>query len=141
MTQSSPPETGLIEKAMKKVDEGKKQAVDGYNKLVAAANKFLEYAAILSPLIAAIAMRYIRNGLKALADALKKIIQWIDTTISRQVPILSLIIITVEEFWVKPVEEGYAEDRRSEIELPQPVEARISPSPEKGEAPPLRPAS
>jgi hypothetical protein len=30
--------------------------------------------------------------LKALADALKKIIQWIDTTISRQVPILSLII-------------------------------------------------
>jgi len=24
MTQSSPPETGLIEKAMKKVDEGKK---------------------------------------------------------------------------------------------------------------------
>jgi predicted PurR-regulated permease PerM len=57
------------------------------------------------------------------------------------VPILSLIIITVEEFWVKPVEEGYAEERRSEIELPQPVEARISPSPEKGEAPPLRPAS
>ncbi len=57
------------------------------------------------------------------------------------VPILSLIIITVEEFWVKPVEEGYAEARRSEIELPQPVEARISPSPEQGEAPPLRPAS
>src|SRR6185503_16952498 len=56
------------------------------------------------------------------------------------VPILSLIIITVEEFWVKPVEEGYAEARRSEIELPQPVEALISPSPEKGEAPPLRPA-
>ena len=57
------------------------------------------------------------------------------------VPILSLIIITVEEFWVKPVEEGYAEARRSEIELPQPVEARISHSPETGEAPPLRPAS
>src|SRR4029078_12084929 len=30
------------------------------------------------------------------------------------VPILSLIIIAVEEFWVKPVEEGHAEARRSE---------------------------
>jgi hypothetical protein len=57
------------------------------------------------------------------------------------VPILSLIIIAVEEFWVKPVEEGHAELRRSEITLPDPVEQQISPSPEKGEAPPLRPAS
>jgi predicted PurR-regulated permease PerM len=57
------------------------------------------------------------------------------------VPILSLIIITVEEFWVKPVEEGYAEDRRSDIELPEPLEQQLGPDPEKGEAPPLRPAS
>jgi predicted PurR-regulated permease PerM len=57
------------------------------------------------------------------------------------VPILSLIIIAVEEFWVKPVEEGYAEARRSEIELPEPVEQQLGPEPEKGEAPPLRPAS
>jgi predicted PurR-regulated permease PerM len=57
------------------------------------------------------------------------------------VPILSLIIIAVEEFWVKPVEEGYADDRRSELELPEPLEQQITPSPEKGEAPPLRPAS
>jgi len=57
------------------------------------------------------------------------------------VPILSLIIIAVEEFWVIPVEEGYAEERRSELELPEPLEQQISPSPEKGEAPPLRPAS
>jgi predicted PurR-regulated permease PerM len=57
------------------------------------------------------------------------------------VPILSLIIISVEEFWVKPVEEGYAEARRSELELPEPLEQEISPSPEQGEAPPLRPAS
>ena len=57
------------------------------------------------------------------------------------VPILSLIIISVEEFWVKPIEEGYAEARRSEIELPEPLEQEISASPEKGEAPPLRPAS
>jgi predicted PurR-regulated permease PerM len=57
------------------------------------------------------------------------------------VPILSLIIIAVEEFWVKPVEEGYAEDRRPELELPEPLEQQITPSPEKGEAPPLRPAS
>ena len=57
------------------------------------------------------------------------------------VPILSLIIISVEEFWVKPVEEGHAEARRSQIELPEPVEQEITPSPEQGEAPPLRPAS
>jgi predicted PurR-regulated permease PerM len=55
------------------------------------------------------------------------------------VPILSLIIITVEEFWVKPVEEGHAERRRSELELPEPVEQQLAPDP--GEAPPLRPAS
>jgi predicted PurR-regulated permease PerM len=57
------------------------------------------------------------------------------------VPILSLIIIAVEELWVKPVEEGYGELRRSELALPEPVEQQITPSPEKGEAPPLRPAS
>jgi predicted PurR-regulated permease PerM len=57
------------------------------------------------------------------------------------VPILSLIIIGVEEFWVKPIEEGYAEQRRSDIELPEPLEQQLGPDPEKGEAPPLRPAS
>src|SRR6185503_14721336 len=57
------------------------------------------------------------------------------------VPILSLIIIGVEEFWVKPIEEGYAEQRRSDIELPEPVAQVLGPDPEKGEAPPLRPAS
>jgi predicted PurR-regulated permease PerM len=57
------------------------------------------------------------------------------------VPILSLIIIAVEEFWVKPMEDGYAEDRRSDIELPQPLEQQLGPDPQKGEAPPLRPAS
>jgi predicted PurR-regulated permease PerM len=55
------------------------------------------------------------------------------------VPILSLIIIAVEEFWVKPVEEGYAERRRSDIELPEPVGTQLAP--DAGEAPPLRPAS
>jgi predicted PurR-regulated permease PerM len=57
------------------------------------------------------------------------------------VPILSLIIIAVEEFWVKPVEEGHAEARRSELELPESLEQQIRVSPEQGEAPPLRPAS
>jgi predicted PurR-regulated permease PerM len=57
------------------------------------------------------------------------------------VPILSLIIIGVEEFWVKPIEEGYAEQRRSDIELPEPVEQQLGTDPQKGEAPPLRPAS
>jgi predicted PurR-regulated permease PerM len=57
------------------------------------------------------------------------------------VPIMSMIIIAVEEFWVKPIEEGYAEKRRTEIELPEPVEQQLGPDPDKGEAPPLRPAS
>jgi predicted PurR-regulated permease PerM len=57
------------------------------------------------------------------------------------VPILALIIIAVEEFWVKPIEEGDAEERRSELALPESLEQDISPAPEKGEAPPLRPAS
>lgn len=55
------------------------------------------------------------------------------------VPILSLLIIGVEEFWVKPIEEGHAEVRRSELELPGDVEHELAPDP--GEAPPLRPAS
>ncbi len=55
------------------------------------------------------------------------------------VPILSLIIIAVEEFWVKPIEEGHSEKRRSELELPDQLEEQLTPDPE--EAPPLRPAS
>jgi predicted PurR-regulated permease PerM len=55
------------------------------------------------------------------------------------VPILSLIIIAVEEFWVKPIEEGHADDRRSELELPTPLEEQLTPG--ESEAPPLRPAS
>ena len=55
------------------------------------------------------------------------------------VPILSLIIITVEEFWIKPVEEGHAEKRRSELQLPDQLEEQLAPDPD--EAPPLRPAS
>jgi predicted PurR-regulated permease PerM len=57
------------------------------------------------------------------------------------VPILSLIIIAVEEFWVKPIEEGHAEHRRSALQLPEPLEQELGPDPEQGEAPPLRPAS
>ena len=34
------------------------------------------------------------------------------------VPILSLIVISVEEFWVKPIEDAEAERRREAIELP-----------------------
>jgi predicted PurR-regulated permease PerM len=55
------------------------------------------------------------------------------------VPILSLMIIAVEEFWIKPVEDGYAEERRSELELPEAIEEELTP--EASEAPPLRPAS
>ena len=55
------------------------------------------------------------------------------------VPILSLIIIAVEEFWVKPIEEGHAGERRSELELPDALERQLEP--DEDEAPPLRPAS
>jgi AI-2E family transporter len=33
------------------------------------------------------------------------------------VPILSLIVISVEEFWVRPIEQAEAQRRRGEIEL------------------------
>ncbi|MET0513654.1 MAG: AI-2E family transporter [Thermoleophilaceae bacterium] len=38
------------------------------------------------------------------------------------VPILSLIVISVEEFWVKPVEEAEARRARADIALPRDVE-------------------
>jgi ABC-type Zn2+ transport system substrate-binding protein/surface adhesin len=34
------------------------------------------------------------------------------------VPILSLLVITTEEFWVKPIEESHRRRRLSTIELP-----------------------
>jgi predicted PurR-regulated permease PerM len=55
------------------------------------------------------------------------------------VPILSLVVIVVEEFWVKPVEEAHADRRGTEIELPEPLEQELAQ--EEGEAKPLRPAS
>jgi predicted PurR-regulated permease PerM len=53
------------------------------------------------------------------------------------VPILSLIVISVEEFWVKPIEEVERERRREDIELPSPVEEELA----EAEEHPLRPAS
>ena len=55
------------------------------------------------------------------------------------VPILSLVVISVEEFWVKPVEEAHAEQKRSDIDLPESLEKELAPG--DGEAKPLRPAS
>jgi hypothetical protein len=55
------------------------------------------------------------------------------------VPILSLVVISVEEFWVKPVEEAHAERRRTEIDLPGALEEELVP--EEDDAKPLRPAS
>jgi predicted PurR-regulated permease PerM len=55
------------------------------------------------------------------------------------VPILSLVVIVVEEFWVKPVEEAHADRRPPEIDLPEPLEQELAP--DEGEAKPLRPAS
>ena len=55
------------------------------------------------------------------------------------VPILSLLVISVEEFWVKPVEHAEAERQRGSIELPEDVAEELAP--EETQAPPLRPAS
>jgi putative permease len=52
------------------------------------------------------------------------------------VPILSLLVIAVEEFWVKPIEDAERERRRDEIELPPPAEEELARARE-----PLRPAS
>ena len=42
------------------------------------------------------------------------------------VPILSLIVICVEEFWVKQIDEAEAERRRAEIDLPESLEPSSS---------------
>jgi predicted PurR-regulated permease PerM len=55
------------------------------------------------------------------------------------VPILSLLVIAVDEFWVKPVEQAETERQRSSIELPEDVAEDLAP--EESQAPPLRPAS
>ena len=52
------------------------------------------------------------------------------------VPILALIVISVEEFWVKTIEAGERERRRGELALPPPVEAEVAAFEQ-----PLRPAS
>jgi predicted PurR-regulated permease PerM len=52
------------------------------------------------------------------------------------VPILSLIVISVEEFWVKAIEEADRERTRDDLELPAPVEDEL-----EAEEHPLRPAS
>jgi predicted PurR-regulated permease PerM len=49
------------------------------------------------------------------------------------VPILSLIVIGVEEFWVKPVEESEARRRRRDIALPEDVEPELVVSGELGD--------
>jgi predicted PurR-regulated permease PerM len=53
------------------------------------------------------------------------------------VPILSLIVVSVEEFWVKPIEAADREQRRAELELPGPAEDELA----EAEEHPLRPAS
>lgn len=55
------------------------------------------------------------------------------------VPILSLIVVAVEEFWVRPVEEADARHKRPELQLPEDLEAELAS--EESERPPLRPAS
>jgi predicted PurR-regulated permease PerM len=53
------------------------------------------------------------------------------------VPILSLITISVEEFWVKPIEQAERERRRAGLELPAEAEEELS----EPEEEPVRPAS
>ena len=51
----------------------------------------------------------------------------------RRIPILSLIVIGVEEFWVKPVEESDARRRRRDIALPGDTEQELVVSGELGD--------
>jgi predicted PurR-regulated permease PerM len=53
------------------------------------------------------------------------------------VPILSLIVISVEEFWVKAIEAAERDRRQPDIELPPPTEEELVEPDEQ----PLRPAS
>ena len=53
------------------------------------------------------------------------------------VPILSLIVISVEEFWVKPIEDADRDRRRPEIEISSAAAADIGEPAEE----PVRPAS
>ena len=53
------------------------------------------------------------------------------------VPILSLLVITVDEFWVKQIEETERDPRRTEIDLPPTPGAEIG----EPEQEPVRPAS
>jgi len=53
------------------------------------------------------------------------------------VPIMSLLVISVEEFWVKPIEEAECERKREELELPPQTEEELAEADEH----PLRPAS
>ena len=55
------------------------------------------------------------------------------------VPILSLVVISVEEFWVKPVEQAHAERTKADIDLPESIEQELAPG--ESEPKPLRPAS
>jgi predicted PurR-regulated permease PerM len=53
------------------------------------------------------------------------------------VPMLSLLVISVEEFWVKPIEEADRDRRRPDIALPPPAEEDLAEAEEER----IRPAS
>jgi predicted PurR-regulated permease PerM len=53
------------------------------------------------------------------------------------VPILSLLVISVDEFWVKQIEEADRDRRRPDIALPPPAEEELA----EAEEEPIRPAS
>ena len=53
------------------------------------------------------------------------------------VPMLSLLVISVEEFWVRQIEESERERRRPDIALPAPAEEELA----EAEEEPIRPAS
>jgi hypothetical protein len=53
------------------------------------------------------------------------------------VPILSLLVISVEEFWVRQIEESEREGKRPDIALPPPAAEELG----EAEEQPLRPAS
>jgi len=101
MTQPQPAETGLLDKAMKQVEEGYQKAVDGFNQLVAKANQFMRYASIIGGALGDIAVWWLRKNLEKLRKAMQQIAEWIKEAIKRHTPVLSLIITAFD--WITDV--------------------------------------
>ena len=83
--------TNAINEAIASIQKGINQAIDNFNKLVQAADRFSQYAAIISPGIGIWVMWYISKHMKEIRAALEKLIKVVQTAILNSTPVLSLI--------------------------------------------------